>query len=157
MAAAVAAGALGAGAVAPAGAAHAAPPCTLRQLHLAAPITQGTATQAVASVTIVNRGVACLLATSTTFTVRRDGARVAAIVSNPVRLRIDGTLYRGSTLLYNAWWSNWCGARRGLRALATVGALTSSARYRVLPVCDTRGAPSRLEGIPEPPTPIVGP
>jgi hypothetical protein len=154
--AAIAAGTLILAAAQAAGAVHTAPPCAPRQLRLEAPVMQGTATQAVASVTIVNRGEACLLVASTTLTIRRDGARVASIISNPVRLRIDGTLYHGTTLLYNAWWSNWCGARSGLRALATVGALAASARYRVLPVCNTRRSPSRLQGIPEPPTPIVG-
>ena len=154
--AAIAAGTLVLAAAQAAGAARTAPPCAPRQLSLEAPVTQGTAGEAVASITVVDRGVACRLATSTTLTIRRDGATVASIVGNPLRLRIDGTLYRGSTLLYNAWWSNWCGERNGLGARAAIGALRASARYRALPACDARRSPSRLEGIPEPPTPIVG-
>jgi hypothetical protein len=121
--------------------------CSNDLLRVIAPQTQGTAAQAVAFLSILNRGVACQLTATASLTVVRDGARVLSIHGNPVSYRISQTIAHGTSPLFDAWWSNWCGSRSGLRVRGGVGALTASGPYHVLPVCLARSAPSRLTGV----------
>jgi len=147
------------GALATAAGAGQAKACAGGQLRLLAPVTQGTATEALASVSLQNRGAACRLAATITVAVLEHGARVTAIRDNPVSVRVSGALSHGTTLVLNAWWSNWCGNRRAFTARAALGSAVASRRFSVLPYCDTPGAPSRLQGVLEPlsPEPHVGP
>jgi hypothetical protein len=125
----------------------AAPRCAADQLRVISPQTQGTATQAVAFVSIRDRGVACRLRTTASLTVMQNGVRVQSIRGNPVRYKIVGTFDHGTWTLFDAWWSNWCGERRGFEAQVTVGSLATSASYRVLPACLDAVSPSRLMGV----------
>jgi hypothetical protein len=119
--------------------------CSNRSLQVVLPRTEGTATQAVAFLSILNRGVACRLIATASLTVVRHGARVVSIRGNPVSYRINQTIAHGATMLFDAWWSNWCGSRSdAFRVRGVIGALTASGPYNVLPECLGARASSRL-------------
>jgi hypothetical protein len=125
-----------------------APTCANAALSLVVPRTEGTATQAVAFVELRVRGRACRIGDAVAaLTVVRHGARVPSIRGNPVRYRIAGTFEPGTWMLFDVWWANWCGARGGFRARATMGPLSASAPYEVMPYCDSPGSPSSLHGV----------
>jgi hypothetical protein len=99
----------------------------------------------VAFLSILNRGVACRLIATASLTVVRHGARVVSIRGNPVSYRINQTIAHGATMLFDAWWSNWCGSRSdAFRVRGVIGALTASGPYNVLPECLGARASSRL-------------
>jgi hypothetical protein len=132
--------------------------CAERSLAVVLPTVQGTAAEAVAFMSIFNRGAPCQLAATASLTVVAHRARVAAIRGNPVRYRIDQTIGHGATPLFDAWWSNWCGDRGALRVRATMGALTGSSSLHILPVCLDASSPSRFRGVRYwPPIPVAGP
>ncbi len=117
---------------------------------------EGTATQMVAFLTAFNRGTECKLATAASLTVIRGGVRVAAIRGNPVSYRINQTINHGTTMLFDAWWANWCGSRSGaFRVRGALGALTAAAPYPYLPVCIAASEPARLRGVRDSPPPTV--
>jgi hypothetical protein len=123
--------------------------CSTSSLHLVLPRTQGTATQAVAFLSVSNRGGSCKLIATSSLTVMHNRARVAAIRGNPVSYTIKQTIAHGTTMLFDAWWANWCASRSGLfRVRGVLGTITATAPYNVLPACLGASAPSRLRGNP---------
>jgi hypothetical protein len=121
--------------------------CTAATPLVIEPSTQGTATQAVAFVAVLNDGSACRVDAIATLTVTQAGRPVRSILGNPVRETIHATIGHGITTLFDAWWANWCGNRRAFRAQATFGPGSASGPYQVLPECITRSAPSRLRPV----------
>ena len=108
----------------------------------------------VAFVSIRNRGVACLLQATASVTVTRNAARVTSIRGNPASYRISETIGTGTTMLFDAWWGNWCASRsRPFRAVAAVGTLRAGAPYPYLPVCIDARHHSSLRGVRHVPTP----
>jgi hypothetical protein len=118
--------------------------CSEKSIRVLPPATQGTATQALATISVRNLGPACRIDETLTFSVLRRGARLTSIGGNPLRVRIVGTFAHGTTALINAWWANWCGVRDSLTAHAAIGTASASSRYAVLPVCLEHSAPSKL-------------
>lgn len=122
--------------------------CSNGSLRVIVEPTQGTAAQAVAFLSVANAGGACRLLATGSLTVMRNGSRVASIRGNPVSYRIEQTINRGTTMLFDAWWANWCATRTGDFAVRGVlGALSASGPYHVLPECIGAGKPSRLHGV----------
>ncbi len=118
--------------------------------------TEGTATQMVAFLSVLNRGVACQLITAASLTVMHKGVRVPAIRGNPVSYRVNQTIGHGTTMLFDAWWENWCGSRSGpFRVRGALGAQTATAPYPYLPDCIGASGPSRLRGVRTSPLPTV--
>jgi len=115
--------------------------------------------QAVAFFSLPNRGAARRLSATASLTVVRDGVCAASIRGNPVRYRFDQRLAHGTSSLFDARWSNWCGARSGFEIEAGLGRQTASGRFAYLPICIPAHAPSRLTGVRSPagPSPHVGP
>jgi hypothetical protein len=137
---------------------HAPPRCSPAQLSLISPQTQGTATQAVAFVSLFNEGSACSVNATVTLAVVQRGTLVSSIRGNPVSYRIAGPVRHGVTALFDVWWSDWCGDRRAFDTRAAMGSLTATAPYHVLPDCLGRNDRSRLTGVRETqPSPYVGP
>jgi hypothetical protein len=123
------------------------PACSAATPLVIEPSTQGTATQAVAFVSVLNDGSACQVEAVATLTVVQAGRLVRSILGNPVRETIRATIRHGVTPLFDAWWANWCGNRGPFRALATFGSGSASGPYQVLPTCIMRGARSRLQSV----------
>jgi hypothetical protein len=127
-------------------------PCAESSLRVVVPRTEGTATQIVAFLSVANRGGRCQLVTSTSLIVIRNGARVASIRGNPVSYRINQTIGHGTTVLFDAWWGNWCADRSGsFRVRGVLGAMSATAPYLILPLCIGASEPSRLRGVRAPP------
>lgn len=127
------------------------PRCANASIDLVLPQTQGTATQAVAFLSVRNRAVACRLVTTASLSVTRDGARVGAVRGNPVTYRINETIGHGTTMLFDAWWANWCATRSGsFRARGVLGTKSGWAGYRYLPVCLSASHRSSLRGVRSP-------
>src|ERR1700738_1932967 len=63
--------------------------CSQRSLSVVLPTVQATTAEAVAYMSILNRGPTCQLAATASLTVVTHGARVASIRANPVSYRID--------------------------------------------------------------------
>ena len=128
-------------------------------MHLMAPQTQGTATQAVAFVAIRNSGAACSFTASASLTVVDHAGRVRSIYRNPIGAVVTGGLPHGIVTLLDVWWSNWCGARVMFDARATFASQVRAGPYRVLPECISRGSPSRLHPVLSPlkPPPAASP
>jgi hypothetical protein len=123
------------------------PRCSLNSLRLVMEKTEGAAEQAVAFLDLVNRGAACRLSGTATMTVARNGATIGTIRNNPVTYPMNRTVAKGTTMLLNVWWMNWCGQRNGaFRVQGTLGQLSASGRFNYLPVCIHASAPSRLTG-----------
>jgi hypothetical protein len=124
------------------------PACAWRSVSLVLPASQGTATQSVAFLSVRNAAVRCRLVASASLTVTRNGTRVRSIRGNPVSYRVDETIGHGTTMLFDAWWGNWCATRRGsFRARGVLGTKSGWAGYRYLPVCLGDSSPSRLRGV----------
>ena len=124
------------------------PRCASSSLSVVAPRPQGTATQMVAFVSILNRGVACRLEATASLTVTRNAAPVTSIRGNPASYRINQRIGAGTTVLFDAWWGNWCASRSGpFRAVGAVGKLRAAASYPYLPVCIGAGHVSSLRGV----------
>lgn len=125
------------------------PRCATRAIHVVRQRSEGTATQAVTFVAVLNTGPACALHAAASLTVVEDGKKLSAVRGNPVTYEANWKLRRGQTLLFDAWWGNWCGGRQRsrFRARATVGKSTASAPYSVLPVCLSSRHPSDLTGV----------
>lgn len=111
------------------------------------PQTQATATQTVAFVAIRNSGAACSFTAPASLTVVDHDGRVRSIVRNPIGAVLKGGLPHGIVTLLDVWWSNWCGARATFDARATFASQVRAGPYRVLPVCISRGSPSRLHPV----------
>jgi hypothetical protein len=132
----------------PATAATAPPACAWRSVSVVVPLTEGTATQSVAFLSVRNRAAPCRLVASASLTVTRNGATVTSIRGNPVSYRVDETIGHGTTLLFDAWWANWCTTRSGsFRAHGALGPKSGWAGYRYLPVCLGASSPSSLRGV----------
>ena len=116
-------------------------------MRLLAPQTQGTATQAVAFVAVRNSGAACSFTAPVSLTVVDRGRRVRSVDRNPISAVLKGGLPHGILTLLDVWWSNWCGTRATFDARATFASQVRTAPYRVLPVCISRGSPSRLHPV----------
>jgi hypothetical protein len=124
------------------------PRCADASIRLVLPQTQGTATQAVAFLSVRNRAAACRLVATASLSVTRDGARIGAVSGNPVTYRINETIGHGMTMLFDAWWANWCATRSGsFRARGVLGRKSGWAGYRYLPVCLSASHPSSLRGV----------
>jgi len=112
------------------------------------PAAQGTATQAVAFLSVRNGAAPCRLVASASLTVTRNGTRVTSIPGNPVTYRVDETIGHGTTMLFDAWWANWCATRSGtFRARGVLGTKSGWADYHYLPVCLGASFPSSLRGV----------
>jgi hypothetical protein len=124
------------------------PPCAWRSVSIVLPAAQGTATQAVAFLSVRNGAAACRLVATASLTVTRNGTRVTSVRGNPVSYRVDETIGHGTALLFDAWWANWCATRRGsFRAHGVLGTKSGWAGYRYLPVCLGASSPSSLRGV----------
>jgi hypothetical protein len=129
-------------------AASAPPACAWGSLSVVLPAAQGTATQSVAFLSVRNGAAACRLVATASLTVTRNRVRVTSIRGNPVTYRIDETIGHGTTLLFDAWWANWCAARSGaFRAHGVLATLSGWAGYRYLPVCLRASSTSSLRGV----------
>ncbi len=125
--------------------------CANASIGLVLPKTEGTATQAVAFLSVRNRAAACRLVATASLSVTRNGARVGAVRGNPVTYRIDETIGHGTTMLFDAWWANWCATRSGsFRARGVLGTKSGWAGYHYLPVCLSASRPSSLRGVRSP-------
>jgi hypothetical protein len=92
--------------------------------------------------------VACRLVATASLTVTRNRVRVTSIRGNPVTYRIDETVGHGTTMLFDAWWANWCATRSGaFRARGVLGRKSGWAGYRYLPVCLDASSRSSLRGV----------
>jgi hypothetical protein len=119
-------------------------------LRVVLPRTEGTATQAVAFLSVSNDSRSCQLVETASLTVMRSGARITSIRGNPVSYRINETIAHGATMLFAAWWANWCASRSGIfRVRASLGMLATTGPYNVLPECLGASTPSRLRGVRE--------
>jgi hypothetical protein len=104
------------------------------------PQTQGTSSEAVAFVTVLNGGSACHVHAVVGVAVVRGGRVVRSIRGNPVSERLGGTVRRGVTTVLGVWWSNWCGDRHAFRARATeIGASGGDGARLAAPLIDTVG------------------
>lgn len=123
--------------------------CATGTIDLVPERTEGTATQAVAFVAVLNTGAACALRTAASLTVLDDGKKLDAVRGNPVTYEANWKLRHGRTLLFSAWWGNWCGGHQKSRfkARSAVGTSTVSVAYSVLPVCLSSHHPSRVTGV----------
>ena len=123
------------------------------------PQTQGTATQAVAFVAIRNSGAACSFTAPASLSVVDHGRRVRSLDPNLISAVLKGGLPYGIVALLDVWWSNWCGTSVMFDARATFASQVRAGPYRVLPVCISRGSPSRLHPViyPLKPPPVAGP
>jgi hypothetical protein len=124
------------------------PACAWSSLSIVLPAAQGTATQSVAFLSVRNRAAPCRLVATASLTVTRDVLRVASIRGNPVTYRIDETIAHGTTMLFDAWWGNWCATRSGtFRVRGVLGTKSGWAGYHYLPVCLGASSPSSLRGV----------
>lgn len=125
------------------------PRCATRAAHVVPERTEGTATQAVAIVDVVNTGPACEARIRASLTVVRGGHKLDAVHGNPVAYESDWQLRHGRTMLFAAWWGNWCGGghKSRFRARAAFGPSTATSVYSVLPACLSRHHPSQLTGV----------
>jgi hypothetical protein len=105
--------------------------------------TQRVASAAWMGLTVRNRGAACTLGGSATFSIRQAGKR-AAVQGNPLAVPLRAVLLRGHTRLAKAAWNNWCHARTGFKLVARFAGTTKTLRFRALPTCVDRRTPSRL-------------
>jgi hypothetical protein len=135
----------------------AAPACAAATPLVIEPSTQGTATQAVAFVSVLNNGGACRVDAIASLTVMQAGRPVRSILGNPVRETIRTTIGHGITPLFDAWWANWCGNGRPFRALAAFGSGSASGPYHVLPECLAHTSASRLRAVPLQSPPVAAP
>ena len=90
-----------------------------------------------------NRGAACTLAGSVSFSIKQSGRR-AVVSGNPLAIPARGVVAHGRSRLVKAAWTNWCRARTALRLVVGYEDATLRSRFRVLPVCLDRRSPSRL-------------
>ena len=125
------------------------PRCKTGSIHLVVERSEAAATQAVAFVAVLNTGSACLVHATASLSVVADGRKLDAVRGNPVTYAANWVLRRGRTLLFDAWWANWCGNRQKsrFRARSVFGQTTASAAYPVLPLCLSPHHPSDLTGV----------
>ena len=125
--------------------ADAVPACASRSVRPLLESPEGAAGQAVVFIAVRNSGVACHLRAVLSFAVLENG-HLATVRENPLSYRVHRDLGHGKTVLFDVWWSNWCGSRRGSRFTARVslGHSRAVSRYPLLPVCLSRVSGSRL-------------
>ena len=119
--------------------------CAARSVRPLVTSLEGAATEVVAFVGVVNRGPACHLRSVFSFAVTERG-RLARVRTNPLRRWLRRDLAHGRTVLFDVWWSDWCGSQRAAQfsARVTLGRSRAFARYPLLPVCLSRAGSSRL-------------
>ena len=117
------------------GAAGAGSTCAAARLRLSLS-TQGTATQSVIVLSMLNRSAsACVVSGAVRFEVEQAG-RPARISGNPITVRVHARLIpKRAQSVAHVWWANWCGSRRGLDVAARYDGVTVRSRFRSLPVC----------------------
>lgn len=110
---------------------------------------EGAAGQAVVFVAVENTGTMCDLQSTLSFAVLERRARVTRVRENPRSYRVHQSVGHGKTVLFDVWWSNWCGSHRAsmFRARVTLAHSTAAVQYRVLPACLSRGTASRLTAV----------
>ncbi len=116
--------------------------CAVSQLRVSVE-TQGVSTATWIGVTLRNRGRACTLAGSVSFSIRQAGRR-AAVSGNPLSVPVRGALAHRRTRLAKAAWNNWCRSRAGFRLVVRYEGVTVRKRFARLPVCIDRRRPSQL-------------
>jgi hypothetical protein len=105
--------------------------------------SQGENTTTRIDVVVRTAEPSCLLATSATVTIERDGAR-AGIAGNPRHDAIRRTIRSGPTTIVRLDWTNWCQARVKFRLNVAVGGRQVSAPVDHVPLCLQPGVMSRL-------------
>ncbi len=107
------------------------------------PSGQGTATQYVVWLLVVNRGTACTDDATAAIAFDHSGSPLP-VPSNPVRFEAEWVFRHGPNTPFHIWWENWCGPRTGLAVRATVGPLSTVAPLVPLPECLSHNQPSLL-------------
>ena len=105
---------------------------------------EGTAGQAVVFIAVENSGPACHLRGVLSFAVLENG-RLAVARENPLSYRMHQDFRHGKTMLFDVWWSNWCGSRRAaFTARVSLAHAKAGVSYTVLPVCLSHATGSRV-------------
>jgi hypothetical protein len=119
--------------------------CSAKTLRLSLQ-TQGTATQSVAFLKLIDKSRRlCLASGEAVFTVEQNG-RPARVRNNPlsVPVRIRLLAKQSKTIFNDVWWSNWCGSRRNIDLAVRFDGSIVHSPFSVLPGCLDRKDPSRL-------------